>query len=367
VIYSDDMGSRPVYSADREVIEECQARGFEITARQLERWRPLLPDRIVEHEEGFRGSRSVNPPGYVDQVVAIAETLKSGIPLREVPLALFLRGFSVRLEVLRAAYMDLLARLRREVGTFTAQAGVLASEPVDQVDTMAAHMAARARRSTTGRRWEARARQAIRQRKVEADSVQALLSGVLSAALVGPFAGTPATSEGIAEVLEVFGLNDGQDPQQLADHLATMNLDAIAQAVETATLDQWVAARADLTEMLRYIELRRQIEALSKPVELRLTGLDDFFSQDVISRAAQVPALLIIATDEWRERLRSELAPLQALDSLLSVIPEKHHSPLLQNQLSAEAVKELRPRAQAWIEQHPREAKLLNIGANAGA
>ena len=92
-----------MYSADREVIEECQARGFEITARQLERWRPLLPDRIVEHEEGFRGLCSVNPPGYVDQVVAIAETLKSGIPLREVPLALFLRGFSVRLEVLRAA------------------------------------------------------------------------------------------------------------------------------------------------------------------------------------------------------------------------------------------------------------------------
>jgi hypothetical protein len=64
------------------------------------------------------------------------------------------------------------------------------------------------------------------------------LSGVLSAALIGPFAGTPATPEGIAEVLEVFGMNDGQNPQQVAEHLATMNLDAIAQAVATATLDQ---------------------------------------------------------------------------------------------------------------------------------
>lgn len=358
------MGSRPVYSADREVIEECQARGFEITARQLERWRSLLPERIVEHEEGFRGSRSVNPPGYVDQVVAIAETLKSGVPLREVPLALFLRGFPVRLDVLRAAYLDILARLRREIDAFNAKTGVSASEPVDQIDAMAARMAARARRSTTGRRWEARARQAIRQRKVEADSVQTLLSGVLSAALIGTFAGVPATPEGVAEVLEVFGLNDGQDPQQVADHLATINLAAITQAVAAANLDQWAAARADLTEMLRYTELRRQIEAISKPTELRLTGLDDFASQDLISRAAQIPALLIVATDEWRKRLRSELAPLQALASLLSVIPGRYHRSMLLGELSAEVVEELRPSAEAWAKQHPDEAELLNMRAN---
>ena len=360
------MGSRPVYGADRAVIEECRARGLEITARQLERWRSLLPERIVEHEEGLRGSRSANPPGYVDQVVAIAEALKSGIPLREVPLALFLQGFPVELEVLQAAYLDILARLRREVDTFNAKAGTVGSEPFDQVDAIAAHMAARARRSTTGRRWEARARKAIRQRKIEADSVQTLLSGVLSAAFIGPFAGTPATPEGIAEVLEVFGLNDGQDPQQVADHLATMSLDAIAQAVATATMDQWIAARADLTAMERYIELRRQVEALGKPAELRLTGLDDFSSQDLISRAAQVPALLIVGTDEWRERLRTELAPLQALESLLSMIPEKYHRPLLQNQLSADAVKELRPKAEAWVKQHPSEAESLNMAATGG-
>src|SRR5712691_12006372 len=153
------MGSRPVYGADREAIEECRARGYEISARQLERWRPMLPERIVEHEEGLRGSRSVNPPGYVDQVIAIAETLKSGIPLREVPLALFLREFPVKLEVLRAAYLDILARLRQEVDTLSAQAGSAAGEPGDQIDAVAAHMAARARRSATGRRWEARARQ----------------------------------------------------------------------------------------------------------------------------------------------------------------------------------------------------------------
>jgi hypothetical protein len=358
------MGSRPVYSADWEVIEDCRIRGYAITARQLERWRPLLPDRIAGHEPGLRGSRSANPPGYSDQVIAIAETLKSGIPLREVPLALFLRGFPVKLEVLRAAYLDILTRLRQEIDTFNAQIGSAACEPADQVDAVAAHMAARAHHNTVGRRWQARGREAIRQRQIQADSVQALLSGVLSAALTGPFAGAAATPEGIAEVLVVFGLNDGQDPQQLADHLATMSLDAIAQVVKTATLDQWLAARADYTELQRYVELRRRIEICSAPPELRLAGLDDFLSEGLVSRAAQVPALLIVGTGEWRENLRSELARWEAVDSLLSVIPKKYHHPFLQNQLPAEAVEELRPHAEAWVKQHPREAELLNMSSN---
>lgn len=151
----------------------------------------------------------------------------------------------------------------------------------------------------------------------------------------------------------MFGLEDGQDPQQLADFLAAMNLDAITQAVETATLDQWMAARADLTEMQRYVALRRQIEARSAPAELRLPGLNDFFSQDLISRAAQVPALLIIGNDEWRKNLRTELGRWEAVESLLSVTPEKYHQPLLQNQLPAEAIQQLRPLFEAWLKQHP--------------
>jgi hypothetical protein len=142
------------------VIEDCRGRGYEITARQLERWRPLLPGRIAGHEQGLRGSRSVNSPGYADQVIAIAETLQSGIPLREMPLALFLRGFTVELEALRAAYLDILTRLQQEMDTFTARIGAGEDEPADQLDAAAAHMAAHARRSVAGRRWQARARQA---------------------------------------------------------------------------------------------------------------------------------------------------------------------------------------------------------------
>jgi hypothetical protein len=140
-----------------------------------------------------------------------------------------------------------------------------------------------------------------------------------------------------------------------------MSLDVITHAVETATLDQWVAARVDLMEMQRYVELRRPLEDRSAPPELRLMGLDDFSSLDLVSRAAQVPALLIIGTDEWRENLHMELARWEALDSLLSAIPEEHHRALLQRQLSEEATEEIRSLAQAWVEQHPREADLLKI------
>ena len=111
-----------MYSPDREVIEGCQARGYEVTARQLERWRPLLPDRIVVHEEGLRGSRSANPPGYIDEVIAIVKTLQSGIRCARYRLPCFFRGFRSRLRC-GAAYLDILARLWREVDTFNARAG----------------------------------------------------------------------------------------------------------------------------------------------------------------------------------------------------------------------------------------------------
>jgi hypothetical protein len=91
-------GFAMIYSADREVIEACRARGAEVAARQLERWRPLLPHRQAEHVPGLRGSRTVRAPGYVEQVIVIAEAVGAGFPLRQVPLVLFARGFDVELD-----------------------------------------------------------------------------------------------------------------------------------------------------------------------------------------------------------------------------------------------------------------------------
>jgi len=55
----------------------------------------------------------------------------------------------------------------------------------------------------------------MREGKVEPGSVHSTLAAAWSAALTGPLTGNLATPDGMAEVLAVFGLDDGQDPQQL--------------------------------------------------------------------------------------------------------------------------------------------------------
>lgn len=74
------MTARQVSDADRAVLEECARRGvMDITARKLERWRRYLPDRVVEHRRGLRGSRTSNPSHYVDQVLALDSLIKGGL------------------------------------------------------------------------------------------------------------------------------------------------------------------------------------------------------------------------------------------------------------------------------------------------
>ena len=126
------MGSRRAYEADREVIGTCQARGVEVTARQLERWRPFLPERDVEHVKGMLGSRTARAPGYVEQVITIAEAMRAGLPLRQVPLVLFARGLPVKVEVLRTAYLDLFTYVMREIDRIVAGDGSGPHDPDDK-------------------------------------------------------------------------------------------------------------------------------------------------------------------------------------------------------------------------------------------
>jgi hypothetical protein len=351
--------SRQVYEADREIIEACRARGVEISPRQLERWRALLPAREVKRVEGVRGSRTVNPAGYVDQVIAISETLRAGIPLREVPLVLFVRRMPVRVEVLRAAYLDVFTRVAQELQRPATKQEGGAGDPEDRVDAMATYMARRARSNPMGRRWEARARQAVRRREVEAGNAQSLLSGALSAAFTGPMTGRQATREGIAEALTVFGLDDGQDPQNLAQFLATLNFNATIEAIRSASLEGWIAARDDLADMLKFGAVRQRVQSRLPLVEQPLPGLNDFLSEDPVSQAMQIPGLLIAVNDEWRQAIREQLAQWEAVDSLLSALPERFHQPLLQDRLSDELRQELAPLAQAWAQENPNKARLL--------
>jgi len=141
------MGSRRSYEADQQVIEACLERGMKVTPRQLERWRRFLPRREVEYVVGVRGSRTSNPPGYVDQVIAIAEAVAARIPLHRIPMILFARGMPVELDDLRGAYLDLLERVAHDVDTMCASVAAHEDDLADRPDAVAMHMVSHSRGS----------------------------------------------------------------------------------------------------------------------------------------------------------------------------------------------------------------------------
>jgi hypothetical protein len=360
------MESRRAYAADREVIDACRAQGFEVTARQLERWRPFLPERDVEHVKGIRGSRTTSVPGYVEAVIAIAEALRAGLPLRRVPLALFARGLPVRAEVLKTAYLDLLRYVTHEIRRIGADEDSGSYDPDDIADVLAIRITAHGRRDTTFPWAAKRAEEAARQAE-EAVSGRSLLAGAWSAALTGPVTGMPASDAGITEALTVFGLNDGQDPRHVADHLALFTFSAISEAIQSATLEQWNTAREDLAAMKQPAGERRQAEARLFPEAQQLVGLDALSTSDPVYHAAFIAGLLVVANDEWRQNLRSELARWEAMNKLLSMLPKKFDRFLLQEQPTDEVLRELRPILIEWAAQHPAEASLLNTEPDQGA
>lgn len=311
------MPSRRVHRADADVIVQCAARGDEtITVRKLERWRQAkcLPARQATHPAGIRGTATVSPEGYVEQVLAISALLRSGLALRYVPLALFADGFQIEVEALRSACLDLSRKLRQ---WFLELAGDHA-DPLDQADAIArgmttklggsllAPMANRARKATVagsgGRR--------------EANNV---LASALSAAFTGLFAGQEPSIEGTGELLDLAGLLDSQDLPTSARHLADTSLDSLERAVLNADEAEWISARSMVQAIYRYVRRRVTVEELLLAPGERLSGLILDLPEDAFSRGCLIPQQLVIGDDE-REFARRRA---EAVDVVATTLEEE--------------------------------------------
>ena len=308
----------------------------------------------MEHAKGDRITHN-HVSGYVQAVIAIAEAVQGGLPLRRVPLVLFAKGLPVRVEVLRAAYLDLLTNLMGEIGRIGADEDSGSHDPGDKADVLAIRMAARGARDTAFPWAGRRAREASHQAE-DGVSGRSLLASAWSAALTGPVMGVPASEDGITEALTVFGLNDGQDPRDVAEHLATLTFDAICGAVQSATLEQWTTARADLAVIVQLADVRRRVETRILPKAQQLVGLAAMSTNDPVSQAAFLAGLLVIANDEWRQNLRSESARWKAINQLLSALPERFDRFILQQEAPEDVLVELRPILTDWATRHPAKA-----------
>lgn len=358
------MTARRVYEADRAVIEECARRGApDITARKLERWRRYLPDRIVEHPAGLRGSSTANPPRYVDQVLALDALIKAGMPLREAPMRLFDLGFSVKVEDLREVYAGLYAQVR--YGLTKNSARNIDAEPADRADELALLHAAGIRRGAAGRRWAKRARKLVtRGGAFQGDDPDALFVSALSVMFTWMVAGEHPSAEGVIEALSVVGLNDGQDPAAAAIQLAGINLDAISDAIDAAAEDDWLAARQDVELMVRYIELRRSVDQLWTPEAPVLEGLGDVGLGNADMRSVLIPVALVL-DEMWRKTVLHHCQQYAAAARLLNDTPTKFRPflrPDLANQLQSQSEAfrvELNAFLTTWALAHPDDVRMF--------
>jgi hypothetical protein len=295
------MAARTVHEADCGVIELCAARGEDdISARKLERWRQAgcLPRRVPVHRPGLRGSTTVNSDRYVDQVIAVAHALRSGVLLRNVPVALFMDGYEIEPDVLKRVYLDLFSDVRALVAKSIEAAGGGLDDPLDVADLLTRigleHVGG-SQLAPFKRRARELAAKSGKPRRTEAQHLLVAATSVMFSAL---WAGAAPTPEGARTLAEVAGLADGQDFELEAESLGEASFDLLEAAVREATPEQWVNARRAVDQLYRYARARKQLDELTLPPKERLTGLEMLIAVDTpFARGCLMPQQLLHPSD----------------------------------------------------------------------
>jgi hypothetical protein len=364
------MAERPVFEADREVIAACAACGETgITARRLERWRQVgcLPRRVVVHRRGLRGSATVNQGGYGDQVLATAAALRSGLSLRNVPVALFMDGFDIEPDVLKGVYTGLFAAARTIVVKYAEDSGGELDDVLDVADGMTRLSLEYADRTPLAR-FKRRARElAAKSGKPRRAEAEHLLVAAMSAMCTALWAGVAPTPEGTRTLVRVAGLDVGQDYEAEAQNLGTASFDRLEAVVREAPPEQWLDARRGVDLMYRFVRARRVFEELTLPPEERLSGLELLLAGDApFLRGCLIPHHLLLMRDGVDlVPFEQAAARTEAMSRLALALPEEFR-PYLPEQKELELAQmtdafrvRFMDTVRGWAAANPADARAL--------
>jgi len=230
-VSSDDRGT----AADRQLLDQLAARGLQVTARQLKRWRDagLLSSPVQQSAGRGRGRPSVGyPPAAVDQATAIVDLLGRRVPLDEMGMAMFLRAAPVSETAVRRAVLAMLSATGTEAE----------EDPADQADELVAHLLRRARRSAPLQYWSRRARG-------YGERVGVVLGDMLTAVAHRFLAETQPSPEAQAVTAHTLGTTQPQT-QHIIDVIGQLTLDTMRVTAETVTLPELQQARQTLESAL---------------------------------------------------------------------------------------------------------------------
>ena len=276
--------SRVPSAADQSLIDELAARGITVTARQLERWRGAgIIETTRWSGQGRGGSQSAYPDGTADQVIELVELLDETRSLDVALLTLFGRGRSIQHEGLVAAY----TRSYEGLSQYGSEAGGDSwdrAEAVTRKRKFTSHPVVRA--------W----RKNIRDRPNRDESVHFETRITGASVLHVLQTGEPTEDEDAALIAQASGIQEISESEELtigfADTLAELSFPALAEVVESSTLDDLVQARDSL----------RRISGFLSQVS------DVFPEPDDLLIALVAPALIQIMrlTGPWWEELLAD-------------------------------------------------------------
>jgi hypothetical protein len=268
--------------ADIDLAAAISLAGPVVTPWQVERWRQagLIEPAIRTYHGRGRGSTAVYPEGTVERGIEIAILIKPRRTLQDVALILFARGRPVRLAVLKAAYLEWLARIEKWLGS--------AETPAEKLD-LAERKGLQLRRGALATRRGRQMRRRLRGRDESADSI--LLSALTNMLLV--LQGAETTDDGIMELLEAGGLGAvTHDRAAGVGPIATsISADALAltRQFNLRTLREIVesAAEADLVMTRDVMRLVVPFAAAFSTVVRAQVGLPDAFGFGPLAEAGE--------------------------------------------------------------------------------
>jgi len=198
---------------------ELAARGSQVTASQLKRWRAarLLPTpRRTARGRGRGRTSDSYPEGTADRAAVIAQLVAEGTPLKQVALRLFVRGYDLDHDVIVTAVQPLLDGLRS-----------VAVGQEDPADAVAQKIRPRVTNHAFGKAWIARAgTHGARRGSTVEDALVALSTLLLS------------EDEPSDNAIDALGIVTGAtDPSELAGAISELSLSRIENALSQADGD----------------------------------------------------------------------------------------------------------------------------------
>ena len=236
------MAGEPSKADSELAAAVSRAVGFDVTARQIERWRQegaLEPPVRKGLGQGL-GSIAYYPPEAVERAAALAVLVKARGSLAEAALMNFLRGADLKEGPLKRFYSKVFTAIREFLGATSG------NDPWDVADRMSHKLVRRASTSPTATLWKQRLRE-----RGKPDQLGPVAHDLLRFGLGGAGSDETLSDEVLEAVVgDAAEQIQGAQRSEFDDLIQQINIPALEDVIATSDLTALRTARDQVRVLL---------------------------------------------------------------------------------------------------------------------